>query len=481
MEPNKTYPLYPDHDDQSPTPSTPPVNSTDSNPLTPPSTYDSSQKTVPAQPDEVPWYLRPLTKTTQSPTTSTQTRPFVPREPLQPPQQDRPTVPLPEPQPTETPASPFRSQPLPPLRSPYASAPQQSSTYQRPSARPEQPLKPLSQFSAINTSPPVYEAPPKKPKMRRIIGIVLSLLLVGVIGVGVYSILQKSGLANNPFASPDTITDLAEERFYLAIEKHLQTRYVHQVYEQVTGGEGEDAVKLDVISDFSDPANPKSNIRYDLKSGSGENVINGVGEIMVLDKNEYFGKLSKPVLIYQGSEAAKPKENQWYRITNDDATGEMLIDPMSTRVGLNTPMGEFPVGNFNDTTRQELMQFIKRQNVYSVKGSNEVTEENKKLTHYNIEVNAGLVSELNKRIANAIGVKDEAAIISFVKDDVKNMEVWVSNETGRIVKTKFNREYAAQRNKSPLTETVTTTISYPSDELTIKKPEGVVDGPWISN
>lgn len=328
-------------------------------------------------------------------------------------------------------------------------------------------------------SRPVYEAPTKKPKKRRkIIGILLAVLLVAGIGVGVYSLWQKSKTNGEPSTAPASVSNEAEKRLHLAIEKHLQTRYVRQVYEQTTGGVANNPTKLDVTSDFSDPANPKSLIQYELKSGSGDKATEGAGEIMVLGNNEYFGRLTKPVLLYQGAESAKPKENQWYKIAGDDTTGEMLLDPMSTRTGLNTPMGEVPVGNFQDTIRQELMQFITGRNVYAIKSSDEVTEGNKKFTHYTVEFNAALVNELNKKIADVIGLKDESAVVDFSKNDVQNLEMWVSSETEQITKVKFNREYAGQGSGASTKETVVIAISYLNDGSSIKVPDGAVQGPW---
>ncbi|MDB5186816.1 MAG: hypothetical protein JWM07_288 [Candidatus Saccharibacteria bacterium] len=405
----------------------------------------------------------------------------------------------------------FGTQPLPPLRSPYAKPSQQQSVYRRPSEsnpdpqrtayqrppvskqqapvyqQPQAPTpasqapKPFSQFDAIVSPQPMNSNPQNKSKkMRRIIGIAVAVLLLGLIGVGVYSFFNKSGSDDATPTSTTTSNDAVTKRLERAFDKHLQTRFIRQSYEQVADGINTDVLKLDTTSDFTDPSQPKSHIHYDLQAGRGDNTVKGAGEVMILGKNEYFGKLLSPVLFYQGDEAAKPKENQWYKIANDDTTGEMLLDPTSSRAALNSPLGELPVGNFQDTTRQELMQFIAGRTVYAIKSSNEVTDGKEKLTHYNIDFNAGSVSELNKKIADAIEQKDEAMIPTFAENDVKNMEIWVNNNSGQITKVKYNREYSGtEDNATPIKETITVAISYPSDSSSIKTPEGAIAGPWV--
>lgn len=495
MEPDKSYQLHSDRDDLPSTPSTPPVNPTASQPLTPPSTYSPPQDTAPTQPGTVPWYLKPLTKTTGSPLTSTQTRPFVPREPLPPAQQQyqpsqQSTVPQPlavqqpgEQERQPEPVSPFHSQPLSPLQSPYTTSPPQEPVFRQPPP-PQQPVyqqqqaaapepKPLSQFGVGVLSRPVNNEPKKKSgKLRRIFGVIIAALLVGAIGFGVYSLWR--GLNNGIAPAPGVLASVTENRLHQAIEKQLQTRYIRQAYEQVIGDSSGEFIKLDVTSDFSDPRAPKSQILYDSKLGKGENVVQHAGEIIVLDSNEYFGKLEKPAVSYQGGEGERPKENQWYGVMDGDVTGGALMDPLSARKGLNSPVGEMPVGNFSDATRQELMKFVKDRQVYKIKNTSEVTEQNEKQTHYNVEFNASLVNELNKKIADASGIKDEASLVKFENNDVKNMEMWISHNTGRLKKIKIMREYSA------IKEVITITLNYPSDALVIKKPENPATGVWTS-
>jgi hypothetical protein len=328
---------------------------------------------------------------------------------------------------------------------------------------------------------PVDTEPVKPRKLRRFIGILMAILLVGTIGAGVYSIWRNIRTNNGSNISGTSITAADKERLYRAMDNHLATKYVRQMYSQTTAPLNMGITKLDATSDFSDPSNPKSYIRYEIKSGAGKSAIDGAGEIIVRDNREFFGKLSKPVLFYQGDESLKPKENQWYQIPMNDMTGELLLDPISVRTSLNSSMGEVPVGNFDDKTRQELMQLIKDRQVYTIKKAREVTLEGEKMTYYDIDFNTAAANELNKKIADAIGTKDSAVIANSTKNDVRNMEIWVSHETGRIAQIKMDRAYPAAKSEkaSTIKESITVILNYPDNAAVAIKPEGLIAGPWV--
>lgn len=484
MEPNESYPLHSDQGDQSSTSRAPLVNSTDNSPLSVPSSYSPPpQYPTPTQRTTVPWYLRPLTKTTESPLTSTQTRPFVPRAPLPPIQNSlqSPYAAAPLTQPQPQPTSPFRSSSLPPIPSTSLAQPgtaSQQSTYQLPSQ--ERRPQPFSRFGSMVAPRPVETEPAKPRRLRRFIGILMAILLVGAIGAGAYSVWQNIRANNHPSISGVSITAADKERLYEAINNHLATKYVRQTYSQTTEPLNMGITKLDAISDFSDPSNPKSHILYEIKSGTGENTIDGAGEIIVRDSKEFFGKLSKPVLFYQGDESLKPKENQWYQIPISDTAGETLLDPISVRTSLNSSMGEVPVGNFANKTRQGLLKLIKDRQVYLIKKADEATLESKKMTHYDIDFNAAAANELNKKVADVIGAKDGTIIANFTKSDVRSMEIWIGHETGRIAQIKMNREYPAAKSEktSTIKESIIVTLSYPNNATVTNKPEGAIAGPW---
>lgn len=497
MEPDKLYPLHSDQDDQPSTPSTPPVNPSGASPLPLPSTFNDSKKQPTTQSKSVPWYLQPLTKAKDSSLTSAQTRPFIPREPVLAPRQDQSTTPSDierqsissqtlEDQATKQYDSPFRSQPLPPLANPVQ---QEQSMYRQPPERryehqqtiptaPRTP-KPFSQFGgnskyAVGS---VFENKPKKS--RRIINVMIAVLFIAAIGVGGVVLWQRSQSESTSTQPQESERVIARERLEKAIENNFQTRYIQQVYTQITDSTGTGVIKFDTLSDFSDPSNPKSYIRYDARSGEDDNVVLNAGEIIVVDKKEFFAKVTQSASPDESNSATRPALNRWYQVTSTDNNTAVLLDPMSVRLGLNSPMGEMPVGNFNETSRQDLMQFIRENNVYSIKNSDGVTEGGGKMTRYDIDANASQINELNKKIANVTGYGNEEATTGLTQSDVIDMQIWVDDASSRMVKVQFKREYAvSERDEDLIKETITLSLSYPSDVQELSVPDGVLVTPW---
>lgn len=489
MEPDKTYPLHPDHDDQASTPSTPPVSSNADYSLPKLSTFNSKQGAPTTPPKSVPWYLQPLTKTTNSPMTSTQTRPFVPREPLQTTQQNSSEVDDTDDQRLQAPVSDdaneskvaistVRSQQLPPLTSPGRLT-QVSSTqpldkqYASPrptsSATPPTP-RPFSQFSG-DMKYQLNDAPnqPRK-KSRRITGIIIAALIILVIGAVGYAFWRQLQSQNPSTTSQDSSDLIVRERLDEAIAANLQTRYVRQIYEQTTNGQNAAIVKLDTLSDFSDPGNPKSYIRYEEKSA--DNTVVRSGEIIVVDQNEFFAKVTRSTPLTE-----RPASNQWYRVANVDSDDAAPLDPMSVHPSLNSSLGEMPIGNFDESGRKGLIKFIQDRNVYEMKKSEDIVDQDQKLTRYDIDAKAPLINKLNQMIAGIIGDGYNAELADFTEADVMNMQIWVDRETDRMTKVEFNREYTSSGDEVNK-ETITLSLSNPNDVSTLKAPDSSLVVPW---
>lgn len=514
MKPDTTYQLHPDDDNKTSLGGASAEGQGVTRPEAP-SKYNQPQPAAAAEPATVPWYLRPLTKTTNDPLTSSQTRPYVPRQPApmapQPsrssddqPDMTQPVSSAPTPPaspinetnqqvPADTlqapPLSPFRSQPLtgasvppivpqsgqyqtprPPLQSPY----------KRPAA--DGAPKPFSQFAAPSTQPADQASPPKeakKPKkLRPIILIGLGLLLVAGIIFGLLAVWRNS--TSQPAVKPPVAAVSADEKLYKAIESHFSTSKLHQVFDQTTKGEGTSTLKIDATGDFSDPAKPKSAIKYELTSGEGNSASQGAGELVILDTGDYYGKLTKPVLLYQGDEKAKPKEQQWYVIPAADASGAALLDPLSVRTSINTSQGEIPIGNFSAAKRQELMDFIRGRHLYKVKSSDDATVAGKKTTHYKVDFDVDGINQLNAKVAEATGATSETGAITFTKNDTRTMEIWVDQGTNRIVRVKLERESKAAQQNTAVKESTNLVIDYPND-VSVVKPDDVAAGTWTAN
>jgi hypothetical protein len=501
MKPDTNYQLHSDSDDQSGAVTTPPDDQQGSQ-LEIPSKYNQAQNPTAAQPTSVPWYLQPLTKTTNSPLTTTQTRPYVPRQPL-PSMQEPQSQPVPQQQPVSSaptepastdqppqviqapPLSPFRSRPQPAVPPAHAvSQDAQYQTFRPPTQSPyQQPTpsaspRPFSQFGTPSYALPARDAQPKKTKkLRPFILIALGLLLVVGITAGLFALWRNNN--TSPAGTTPASVVSAEDRFYKAIENHFSTSNIHQVYTQTTSGIDTSTIKLDTTSNFSDPAAPKSLIKYELDTGEGESATSGAGELVVVDTNEYYGKLTKPVLFYDGADGKKPKENQWYAVATADSIGEMLVDPLSARSSINTVLGEIPVGNFSEATRRELIDFVKSKNVYKIKTSKDVTVDGKKMTQYSVEMNVDLLNELNGKIITALGKNPDDSTVKFTKSDSQQTDVWVSHDTSKVVRIKIDRETKAVGRDGSVKESTNLTIDYPNGTSTIARPQGAVAGSWL--
>ncbi len=491
MEPDKIYPLHPDDPSQSKA-SSPLSDNENEGHLEVPSSYNQPRGAAPITPAGVPWYLRPLTKTTNAAITSSQTRPFIPREPLATvgevvrESQKVPSTKSVGQTIQAPPLSPFRSRPAASIAPPseqgrgaelphavgHFQMPGQSHHQTSPRPSPVSLPKPFSQFGTR----PVETSPTKSKLPRKVIGIAVAVLLAGGIGAGVYSLWRSS---NAPPATirPAAVAD-AESMLYQAIENHLSVGKVRHVYEQTIVAGDTSVVKIDATSDFSDPRSPKSYINYESRSGEGEVVIEGAGQIITENANEYYGKLTKPALYYQGEDTARPKENQWYVLAPDDVAGEMLMDPWGVRRAVNSSLGEVPVGNFSEGTRQQLMAHIKDEKVYDITSSNQVEVDNKKMMHYTIAFNEVALDELNKKVFAATGGNSDSMPVDFASDSSQGMEMWVSEDKTRIVKIMIQRESTAGEAGKSVKESTVVTINYPEDTAIIAKPSNVTNRSW---
>lgn len=84
----------------------------------------------------------------------------------------------------------------------------------------------------------------------------------------------------------------------------------------------------------------------------------------------------------------------------------------------------------------------------------------------------------NKKIYAAVRGKSEELPVDFVQSGTKKVELWVSNDSTKITKLKIDRESKA--GGGTVKESTTVDIAYPSDVSAIKKPSGVMAGPWRS-
>jgi hypothetical protein len=331
--------------------------------------------------------------------------------------------------------------------------------------------KPFSQFSAPSGEKYAGSASSKPKKLRKIIGVVLAILLVIGIGIGIYALWHGDGKS---IEVPAAVKTNDEDKLNQAIENHLRTDKVRQVFNQTVTAADTSTFTIDATSNFSDPLAPKSRLTYTLKSGGKADAVEGGGELIIQDENEYYAKLTKPALFYAGNENGKPKENQWYIVPVTDTAGDALMDPLAARMSINASLGEFPVGNFNEAMRKELLQFVKDKKVYKITSSDKVVVNEAKMTHYILAIDATQLNELNRKVFVATGGKVEDSPIDFTKNGTKKVEVWIGDDSTKIAKIKIDRESKGDDRNGAFKESTIIDVTYPADVPVIQKPESAV-------
>jgi hypothetical protein len=451
MQPNQSYPPVPDSDQTN----EPPIES-----MPIPTQWSMPQSSIntPQQP-----YASPATQPAapaQQPQAADfaryQPQPIAQAQPIQPTPVNTwsPPQPIAQPQPIEQPAV---------LQSAPANQPQVQPPAYTPDQQP-QPITPvpLSPFEQQYQSTLQQASSPKKSRVGLMIaGIVAAVLVIGG-GGAAYAWIQ----ANN---SP-------EQRLNRAIESHLSTTLIQQDYEQNLSLGGEIKISMKGTSDFSDAKAPKSYIKYDVQSDVA--VMTRAGELVLLDDKEYFAKLTKSANFEGMGSEYLPVMNQWYRVDADDFGGSLLLDPASVGKNINVPTGEVLVGNFNESTRKELMAFIKEKSVYTIKSSQVVTVDGQKMTQYDISLDADALNELNKKAIKALGLPEDSHRTYTAQPSQINT-FWVNHKTGRLAKAEMTRDSSSVNAEGAKTKEVSTvTLSYPTSASSIAKPEGANEVPW---
>lgn len=321
---------------------------------------------------------------------------------------------------------------------------------------------PLSPFEQQYQSTLQQAPTPKKSRVGLMVaGILAAVLLIGG-GGATYAWIQ----ANN---SP-------EQRLNRAIESHMSTTLIQQDYEQNLSLGSEINISIKSTSDFSDAKAPKSYIKYDVQSDVA--VMTRAGELVLLDDKEYFAKLTKSADFEGMSSEYLPVMNHWYRVNADDFGGSLLLDPVSVGKSINVPTGEVLVGNFNESTRKELMAFIKEKSVYTIKSSQVVTIDGQKMTQYDIDLNADALNELNKKAIKALGLPDDSHSAYTAQPSQINT-FWVNHKTGRLAKAELTRDSSSVSAEGAKTKKVSTvTLSYPTSASSIAKPVDADEVPW---
>ena len=348
---------------------------------------------------------------------------------------------------------------------------------------PVQPVRPSEweqQFVAETVAAAAAPPAPKKSHAGRIIALIFGILILlgGAAAAYVYAQQKQSQPQQTAALLIDT-----EDLFYQAIQNHMSVSYVGQQYEldQTNSATGHLIGHVKGVTDFSDPAKPKSKIVYDVKNQGPDPVIDVTGEILDLQESNYYARLTKTDTSTKNETAAAAGVDMetWYQIpTGDLAYGMFVFDIGGMRPMINSSEGQVVVGNYSKQVRQDLMKFIKDNNVYTIKDTKTVDTDKEKTTKYTVVIDSQALNKLNEKARTALGLTttEKKDFTEYGGDNVK-YEFFVDTNKKRFSKVYLER--LSEDKKS--TDKMTITLSYPNDVTeNLKKPATIKSLPASS-
>lgn len=275
---------------------------------------------------------QPMARQPHTPETLTQASvpEFGPVQPLAVPPELTPATPSPEPviqMPQPESLSP--PQTLQTTQLPHVPAPQPASAAPPNDPAPPQPVD--------FTPPPAH----KKKNIQRFLKPAIAVLIVMVIGVGIFGYAKVMAARNNP----DTV-------MRDAISNSLSLTTV-----QATTKSGQTTVTTKY--DFTDSKNPVVSTANSIATQNGQAMLNGYGDL----KNTYINYESLPKVV--SAKLSKQMNNTWVYVRQN---GEMPKNVPALIFKASDPryqaFGPILMGNFEGTTKQQLVDFVLKNKVY---------------------------------------------------------------------------------------------------------------------
>lgn len=349
---------------------------------------------------------------------------------------------------------------------------------------PVQPVRPSEweqQFVAETVAAAAAPAAPKKFHAGRVVAIIVGILLLVGGAAAAYVYAQQKSTNQEPVVAAKPVDTKA--LFYDAIESHMSVSYIGQQFdiEQIDPTLGRMVANAKGLTDFSNPAKPKSKITYDIKGYDTQPPFSVAGEILDVQENNYYAQLIKPDSATANNNAASAgiQMDTWYQIPADDNTyGVFLFDIGNMRTTVNVSEGQMIVGNYPENVRKDLMKFIKDNTVYTVKNTEAVDVDDTKMTKYTVTIDGKAVNKLNDMARTALAIKTSNPR-DYTKDtgeDIK-YELFVDTNEKRLAKVHIERPSSDKKS----TDKITVTFSYPkniTDDL--RKPTTIKSLPASS-
>ena len=331
---------------------------------------------------------------------------------------------------------------------------------------PVQPVRPSEweqQFVAETVAAAAAPAAPKKFHAGRVVAIIVGILLLVGGAAAAYVYAQQKSTNQEPVVAAKPVDTKA--LFYDAIENHMSVSYIGQQFdiEQVEPTLGRMVANAKGLTDFSNPAKPKSRITYDIKGFDTKPPLNVTGELLDLQENNYYAQLTKPdaTATNNNPAGADIEMDTWYQVpVGDNAYGMFLFDVGSMRTTINVSEGQMLVGNYPENIRKDLMKYIKDNKVYTIKNTEAVNSDDTKMTKYTVSIDGSALNKLNDKARAALAIKtsDPRDYSKDGGDDI-NYELFVDTNEKRLAKVHIERPSSDKK----FTDKVTVTFSYPKD------------------
>ena len=238
-----------------------------------------------------------------------------------------------------------------------------------------------------------------------------------------------------------------EKRFALALENHLQIRYLGQDFEMKTKQADRDIkATIHSVMDISDIKNTKVTGDYTL-DGLDDNPRK-VKFVLANKKTGYIFYDKRDVVSGQSLAL-----NAWYQYDPSSLMTTLFIDPIG--VGNFIPMaeGQFIVGSFSDGQRQQLMQQLTTSSPYTIKSA----ADEGSAVHYVVALDKDRLTELNKLVVK-MDESDNSAAVG--ENTPSEFDIWIDKSTNHFTK------FTATRND----QSMTITLAYPT-EHTVSIPQ----------
>jgi hypothetical protein len=281
----------------------------------------------------------------------------------------------------------------------------------------------------------------KKPILITL-GLLLAMGTIGSIGYQVWQYNQPQAL------------------LYRALENSLQTRFVSRHFDIETSKAKN---TIEGLTDLSDPANPKTSLSINSSNNEGKADY----DIRLLNNKEYVLsiKSAQPPTLFNSL-----AKDQWYRQpANFNSSIDFYINETDPLSSLNMAQGILVTGNFTSTQRNDLMTYIKTNDVYHVTGVEDSND--KKSYSYTVQMDETKLNGLNTEVAKLMNTSQH---LTFHASYVPYQEItfWVTKATNMITKM----TYTGGDNKNTINTKRSTTYDYPKT-LSIAAPTGVKELP----